>query len=125
MFAWIKSLFAPKQPVAPIPSDPPPPEFLWCLVGNFLNTRKQFSANTKVYCLSSGAGKGYDYIKIIALHKGSKRLICMIVSTKQLYNWRKMKVYSPQVISMLQQEHGTWSNPSTIDSLAEQFNNRT
>jgi len=54
-----------------------------CLVGNIIKQLKHFSLGTKVYCLPSIWGDGYERIVVIGRHTGSKRLITIIISSKK------------------------------------------
>ena len=72
----------------------------WCLVANiraelpFGENReiqkgtKNFSPNTKVYCSAPHWGDGYKQIVVAGRHRGSSRLVLMVVPRKQLTNWR-------------------------------------
>ena len=62
---------------------------------------KHFSAGTKVYCYPPLWGDGYEKVKIIGRHRGSRDLVEMIMPSKWLTNWRVKMVYSPFVLSRM------------------------
>jgi hypothetical protein len=83
---------------------------IWCLVANVAEEQffgeehevrrgtKHFSANTKIYCFPGQWGDGYEKIKVIGHHRGSPKLITMVMPRKRLTNWRAKLVYKPYVI---------------------------
>ena len=82
----------------------------WCLVANIKPEQlfgenheikkgtKHFSPNTKVYCSAPHWGDGYEQIVVAGRHRGSSRLVLMVVKRKQLTNWRTQYVYLPRNI---------------------------
>ncbi|PQO39000.1 hypothetical protein C5Y96_03780 [Blastopirellula marina] len=87
---------------------------LRCLVGNIveqhpygeggLETRrgtKHFSPGTKVYCLPAQWGDGYERVKVIGRHRGSKDFVTMVIPSAHITNWRAKVVYNPEVIRRL------------------------
>ena len=96
----------------PEPADSP--EGRWCLVANIvdwhrageggtqiLEGTKHFSPGTKVYCLPSQWGDGYEQVVVIGRHRGQRRLHLMIVSYRYLTNWRAKVIYSPAVFRLM------------------------
>jgi len=85
-------------------------EGVWCLVANVApkqvygeehNVRlgtKHFSSNTKVYCFPPAWGDGYEQIRVIGRHRGSSRLVTLIMPTRRLINWRVKYVRQPYVV---------------------------
>lgn len=82
----------------------------WCLVANIIAEQpfgenreiqkgtKHFSPNTKVYCSVPHWGDGYEQIVVAGRHRGSSRLVLMVVPRKRLTNWRAQYVYLPRNI---------------------------
>jgi len=93
--------------------------FIWCLVGNIVEKHeygenheikygtKHFSRNTKVYCFKER--KGNYNIKVIGLHRKSRKYTCIIMPLKLITNWRLQKVYSPVVLKLMQSGY-SWTN---------------
>lgn len=69
--------------------------------GNGSAGTKHFSAGTKVYCEPPQWGDGYDNIWVVARHRGSSRLIRIIMPSERLVNWRVQAVYSATVYDQL------------------------
>lgn len=81
----------------------------WCLVANVISEQpfgenheiqygtKHFSPNTKVYCSAPTWGDGYERIVVAGRHRGSSRLITMVIHEKRLTNWRARYVYLPKL----------------------------
>lgn len=122
---WIAHYINPHKitylPEGQYPEDMPESEtFRYCLVGNIMETHthgedkqvkhgtKHFSAGTKVYCADAHWGEA---IKVIGLHRKSKRLICIIMPSKLITNWRMQAVYAPRVLALMQ-EHHFWTGSS-------------
>ena len=92
-------------------------EQLWCVVANVIAEHsvgenkeikrgtKHFSAGTKVYCYPPLWGDGYENIKVIGRHRGSRKLVEMVMPSKRLSNWRVKMVYSPFVLARMK---GHW-----------------
>lgn len=88
---------------------------LWCVVANVVNEHpvgenkeikrgtKHFPAGAKVYCFPPLWGDGYQKIQVVGHHRGSHKLITLVMRSKLLENWRVKMVYSPQVIERLQE----------------------
>ena len=86
---------------------------LWCVVANVIaehpvgesreirSGTKHFSAGTKVYCYPPLWGDGYEDIKVIGRHRGSRKLVEMVMPSKRLTNWRVKAVYSPFVLARM------------------------
>lgn len=83
--------------------------FEWCLVANVVSEQpfgenheiqygtKHFSQNTKVYCSAPTWGDGYEKIVVVGRHRGSSRLVTMVINEKLLTNWRARYVYLPKL----------------------------
>ena len=106
-------------------------EPVWCVVANISDriprgpggdeTRsgtKHFTAGAKVYCYPPLWGDGYEHIKVIARHRGSKRYVEMIVAAKTLTNCRAKLVYSPYLLDHLS---GCWDESSKSQKKAEEL----
>jgi hypothetical protein len=92
-----------------------PLEPQWCLVANvrkfirkgegrqeIAEGTRHFSGGTKVYCFPVLWGDGYEQIKVIGKHRGSPKLVVMIVHWRYLTNWRVKLIYEPRVLKLLQ-----------------------
>ena len=96
-------------------------KFIYCLVGNVIRVKnslapvenlqgtKYFSPGTKVYCYPAQWGDGYEKIKVIGLHRTSKKLITIIIASKIITNWRLKTVYDPYIIKEMLENSG-WTN---------------
>ncbi len=95
-------------------------ESAWCLVANIVDERpygpegketrrgtKHFAAGAKIYCFPFQWGDGYERIRVIGRHRGSRRFVTMIIKSDWLTNWRAQRVYSPAVIKQLD---NAWEN---------------
>jgi hypothetical protein len=110
------------------PRDRAAPSSLWCIVANVAGEQlygenreikrgtKHFSAGTKVYCFPPLWGDGYEKIKVIGRHRGSRRLVTMVLPAKRLTNWRVKLVYSPQIVALMK-EH--WDDSAAAKAKAE------
>lgn len=88
----------------------------WCLVGNVVAEHrvgegkreikrgtKHFSPGTKVYCMPAQWGDGYEKIKVIGRHRGSKQYVTMVIKVNLVTNWRAKAIYSPEVLRRLRE----------------------
>jgi len=112
----------------PSPDNSKSPEAVWCVVANVVDEHpykegrhivrgtKHFSPGTKVYCFPPLWGDGYEKIKVIGRHRGSKRFVTMVMPSKWLTNWRVKLVYSPQIVSQMK-EH--WDGKDESKEQAE------
>lgn len=88
-------------------------ESIWCVVANVVDEHpygedqeiqrgtKHFAPGTKVYCFPALWGDGYEKIRVIGRHRGSKRFVTMVMASKWLTNWRVKLVYSPHIVSKM------------------------
>lgn len=95
----------------------PEQEGIWCVVANVAKQQvfgkdhqvqlgtKHFSPNTKVYCFPPQWGDGYEKIRVMGRHRGSPKLVTIIIPSKRLTNWRVRFIYQPYVV---QQMHPGW-----------------
>ena len=104
-------------------------ESAWCPVGNIVEERridndggeikygtKHFSPGTKIYCLPAQWGDGYEQIKVIGRHRGSKQYVTMVIKSEWVINWRAKVVYSPEVLSRLQEEsRAQWQSQQHVE----------
>jgi hypothetical protein len=89
-------------------------EGIWCLIANVAAEQiygeqhevrlgtKHFSPNTKVYCFPPAWGDGYEDIRVIGRHRGSSRLVTLIMPSRRLVNWRVKYVCQPYVVRQMQ-----------------------
>jgi hypothetical protein len=108
-------------------------EGIWCLVANVApeqvytqehNVRlgtKHFSPNAKVYCFPPAWGDGYEQIRVIGRHRGSSRLVTLIMPSRRLTNWRVKYVRHPYVVRHM--EPG-WTKEQAEKMLASLLFNR-
>lgn len=111
---------------------------IWCVVANVINEHpfgegkeikrgtKHFPAGAKVYCFPVLWGDGYERIKVVGHHRGSHKLITLVMLSNLLENWRVKMVYSPQVIKRLQ-EHwdGSTESKEIAANIVAEMKNRT
>jgi hypothetical protein len=86
---------------------------IWCVVANVVHEHrvgesreirrgtKHFSPGAKVYCYPPLWGDGYENIKVIGHHRGSHKLVTMVMPSQWLEKWRVKMVYSPQIIQRM------------------------
>lgn len=97
------------------------PEWVWGLVGNIVDEHpygqdkrivrgtKHFSPGTKVYCLKSCWGDGYESIPVIGRNRKGK-LIEIVMRRNLIENFRLKKIFSPSVIEMIgRHSYDDWS----------------
>lgn len=96
---------------------------VWCVVANIAaqqlygETRqpslgtKHFSPNTKVYCFPPKWGDGYERVTVLGRHRGSHRLVEMVVHEKRLVNWRVRQVFHPYVVRRM----GGWRSKEAAE----------
>lgn len=102
---------------------------VWCLVGNIVEERpfghggeetrrgtKHFSPGTKVYCFPPLWGDGYERVKVIGKHRGSRRMATMIIRSDWITNRRAKLVYQPSLVDQLS---GYWDGTEKSKELAE------
>jgi hypothetical protein len=110
----------------------PDQDSLLCLVGNIVPERpygeggkeirrgtKHFSPGTKVYCFPSQWGDGYEQIKVIGRHRGSKRFVTMIIRSEWVTNWRAKFVYNPEVLRRFHEEGNYEWTQEYLDAMIE------
>lgn len=113
----------------------------WCLVGNIVQERlwgeggketrrgtQHFSPGSKVYCLPAQWGDGYQRVKVIGHHRGSRKFVTMIIPSKHITNWRAQVVYSPEVIRRLCMASGEdwiliWHSREQVEERAAMLTN--
>lgn len=88
------------------------PEWVWGLVGNIVDEHpygqdkrivrgtRHFKPGTKVYCLKTHWGDGYESIPVIGRNRKGK-LIEIVMRGDLIENFRLKKVFSPSVIEMM------------------------
>jgi hypothetical protein len=101
----------------------------WCLVANVISEQpfgenheiqygtKHFSPNTKVYCSAAIWGDGYEKIVVAGRHRGSSRLVKMIIHEKRLTNWRARYVYLPKIKGSFSILH--WKSKEQVEGFAK------
>jgi hypothetical protein len=103
------------------------PSSQWCLVGNIKETRpfgpggkedktgtQHFSSGTKVYCLPAQWGDGYEKVKVVGKHRGSSRMVKMVVRSAWITNWRAQVVYSSSILKLLTEEVSNWKSKEEV-----------
>ncbi|WP_172205400.1 hypothetical protein [Niveibacterium sp. COAC-50] len=103
------------------------PSSQWCLVGNIKETRpfgpggkehkpgtQHFSSGTKVYCLPAQWGDGYEKVKVVGKHRGSSRMVKMVVCSAWITNWRAQVVYSSSILKLLTEEVLNWKSKEEV-----------
>ena len=87
----------------------------WCLVGNIVQQHafgmkkeiregsKHFTPGTKVYCLPSQWGDGYEKVIAVGISRGSRKWITVVMHRSLITNWRAKVVYKPQVKERLRE----------------------
>jgi len=100
---------------------------IWCVVANVVNEHavgerneirrgtKHFRPGAKVYCYPPLWGDGYEKVKVIGHHRGSNKLVTMVMPSKRLENWRVKMVYSPSIIERMR-DH--WDGSRESENLA-------
>ena len=105
-------------------------EPVWCVIANVRETtpygpgsqdelrgHRHFTPGTKVYVLPPSWDPALRQFKVLGLHRGSRRMICLVINAKYLTNWRVKPTYKRSVIAMIERESKThWSQEA-----AEQF----
>jgi hypothetical protein len=84
-------------------------EYVHCLIGNIKADMKHFSCRVKVYCYPPTWGDGYEKIKVIGRHRGSSRLVTMVIRSSCVINWRYKKVFDRFVIKEMTNNFG-WTD---------------
>lgn len=110
---------------------------IWCVVANVVaehpvgenkeirSGTKHFSAGTKVYCFPPLWGDGYEDIKVIGRHRGSRKLVEMVMPSKWLTNWRVKMVFSPFVLGRMKGHwDGSKESRKKADSIVEEMRQR-
>jgi hypothetical protein len=107
---------------------------IWCVVANVVDEHptgenkqikrgtKHFSPRAKVYCCPPLWGDDYERVRVVGHHRGSHKLITLVMPSKLLENWRVKMVYAPQIIKRLR-EHWDDSAESkeTANALVKQM----
>jgi hypothetical protein len=125
---------------APKAAEASPEATDWCLVGNIVAEHqfgesreirrgtKHFTPGTKVYCLPSQWGDGYEKVVVVGLSRGSRRLITVVMSSDLITNWRAKVVYKPAVMRRLRQgfngKRHQWKSQKEVESYAEWMRRR-
>ncbi|MEH2237594.1 ankyrin repeat domain-containing protein [Nostoc sp.] len=101
----------------------------WYLVANVISEQpfgenheirygtKHFSPNTKVYCSAPTWGDGYEKIVVAGRHRGSSRLVKMVIHEKRLTNWRARYVYLPKLKGSFSIRH--WDSKEQVEGFAK------
>jgi len=103
---------------------------VWCVVANIAEDipfgeehqikkgTKHFSPGTKVYCYPPLWGDGYENIKVVARHRGSKQFVTMVVRDKWLLDCRAKLAYNPHIVHKLRDD---WDGSEKSKQLAEEL----
>jgi len=103
-------------------------DYIWCLVGNVKESSeenasretKHFKAGAKVYCLPPVWGERYEKIYVIGLPWNKFREVKVTISSGNIVNWRKQKVYDKHIIQLMLVSGGwdyTSNSQLRLDSL--------
>jgi hypothetical protein len=105
----------------------------WCLIGNIVAERpyghggletkhgtKHFSPGAKVYCFPVQWGDGYEHIMVIGVHRGSKKLVTMVIDSDWVEKWRAKVVYQPAVLRQIKKtisdaHHPNWESQEQVE----------
>lgn len=84
---------------------------------------KHFSSNTKVICLPEYGGMGHERMPVLGIHKKSKRLIKVVIWTKQITNIRVKKIYKPNLIAYIKENfyYQQWQQEDNYESKLSAF----
>ena len=77
---------------------------------------KHFAPNTKVYCSEPRWGDGYENIIVGGRHRGSSKLVCMVIHWTKLTNWRAEFAYVPPLGGW---EVWEWKSQEQVESMAK------
>lgn len=113
----------------------------WALVANVVNERlfgpdgdlrsgtKHFVAGAKVYYHRGYWGMGGEQVLVTGHHRGSKRLVSVVMARRHLHNWRAKLEYKPAILKRMDFHPNEIATRSGSDSakvvareLAESFN---
>lgn len=104
----------------------------WCLVGNIGDAGlRHFQPGTKVYCFPALWGDGYEKVMVIGHHRGSHKLVTMIIDSASVTNWRAKVVYNPEVLRRLGEatfagrevNARTWPSKKEVDEYLKALRN--
>jgi hypothetical protein len=105
----------------------------WCLIGNGGGLRdrgegtgtKHFSQGTKVYCLPAAWGDGYERVIVVGLHRDSKKLVTLIMSVRDISNWRVTEIHQQEVLRRLSEGYKEfrpqWKSRAEVDEYVRQL----
>lgn len=79
---------------------------------------KHFAPNTKVYCSYPQWGDGYENIIVGGRHRGSSKLVCMVIHWTKLTNWRTEYAYVPPLGSW---EVDEWKSKEQVELWAKRL----
>lgn len=95
-------------------------EFVWCAVANGIAERpygpggllrrsgtKHFRPGAKVHVRGVYWGMGGESLEVVAHHRGSGRLVAMVIRSEWLTNWRVKRIFEPGVVARLRAAPGT------------------
>ncbi len=82
-----------------------------------------------MFCLPARWGDGYDQIVVIGRHRGSRRLVTMIISSLWVTNWRVKVVYDPAVLDRLAniekvEGHSNWKSKEEVEGFVQSLRQR-
>jgi hypothetical protein len=105
---------APEPSSPPDPQAPEPAEPVWCAVANIVEKRpyghdgaeeragtKHFSPGTKVHIRHVFWGMGGEQVEVVARHRGSSRVVTMVIRSTWLTQWRVKLAYDPKIAARL------------------------
>ena len=112
----------------------------WYLVGNIVaesefgeekvvrSGSKHFTPGTKVYCLPSQWGDGYERVIVVGIRRGSRRWTTAIIKSKVIINWRAKRVCKPVILERLRRgargHNQQWPSREEVEFVAKMLNER-
>lgn len=84
--------------------------------GEIRKGTKHFAPNTKVYCSAPQWGDGFSNIIVGGRHRGSSKLVCMVIHWTKLTNWRAEYAFVPPLSSWDVDE---WKSREQVESMAK------
>ncbi len=63
-------------------------------------------------------GDGYERVKVIGRHRGSKRFVMVIINSKHLTDWRVKKIFDPYIVKKIKTH---WDSSDRSHERAEQW----
>jgi hypothetical protein len=81
---------------------------------------KHFAPGAKLYIIDWYAG-GCERIIVVGQHRGSKRLVTLVIDVRLVENLRAKVCYQPAVIAKIKQHFAQAYSPTRIQQLTKEF----